>query len=128
MNVKELFHGTRGTLPSMIWDSEDGFDMRYSAAGMWGRGCYFAVNASYSHDYAYATRQHRTKYHQMFLAHVLTGDSADLEPNRSIIKPPCNNQTGRDYDSITGITKGHRIYVLYNNAMSYPAYLITYTT
>jgi hypothetical protein len=42
---KFLFHGTRGTDPVNIIKHEMGFDMRYSAEGLWGRGAYFAVNA-----------------------------------------------------------------------------------
>lgn len=102
--------------------------MRYSAQGMWGKGCYFAEHAAYSHNYAHTTQVgNGRKVHQMFLADVLTGDAADLPSDRGIIKPPYNHVTRREYDSVTGITFGHRIYVLYNNAMSYPAYLITYT-
>ena len=52
-NEKELFHGTRGNNPRQIYDSEEGFDMRFSASGMWGQANYFAVNASYSNNYAY---------------------------------------------------------------------------
>ena len=34
VNEKELFHGTRGTDPREIYDSDVGFDMRFSAQGM----------------------------------------------------------------------------------------------
>ena len=36
-----------------VYKCEEGFDMRFSADGMWGRGNYFAENASYSHNYAH---------------------------------------------------------------------------
>jgi len=51
----ELFHGTSSTDPQMIYQGEDGFDMRFSRSGMWGQGIYFAVNASYSTNYSYST-------------------------------------------------------------------------
>ena len=53
--IKELFlfHGTRNTLLSNIYKDEEGFDMRFSRAGKWGNGNYFAVNASYFDKYAY---------------------------------------------------------------------------
>ena len=38
----------------MIYSGEEGFDMRFSADGMWGRANYFAVNSVYSNAYAYA--------------------------------------------------------------------------
>ena len=37
-NERELFHGTRKTMPRDIYESEEGFDMRFSAEGMWGPG------------------------------------------------------------------------------------------
>ncbi|XP_031567758.1 probable serine/threonine-protein kinase nek3 [Actinia tenebrosa] len=128
INEMELFHGTRQTPPSVVWNSEEGFDMRYSADGMWGRGCYFAVHAAYSHhQFTYQYIHKEKRYYQIFLAHVLTGESINMNPDRSIRKPPLNAATSRHYDSVTGITKRHRIYVLYKNEASFPAYLITYS-
>ena len=66
------FHGTRGNDPKLIYEGENGFDMRYSNQGMWGQANYFAVNASYSDNYAYQTPD---GYKEMFLVKVLTGDS-----------------------------------------------------
>jgi hypothetical protein len=48
-----LFHGTRSCNPYEIIESEEGFDMRFSNEGLWGKGVYFAENASYSHNYAH---------------------------------------------------------------------------
>jgi len=45
-----LFHGTRTTDPSLVYKGEEGFDMRFSEGGMWGKAVYFAVNSSYSHN------------------------------------------------------------------------------
>ena len=36
-NEMELFHGTSNNDPQEIYDSEEGFDMRFSASGMWGQ-------------------------------------------------------------------------------------------
>lgn len=53
-NVRQLFHGTSSTDPQCIYqDSEEGFDMRYSNAGMWGKALYFAERSSYSHNYTF---------------------------------------------------------------------------
>ena len=49
----DLYHGTRNTPPDKIYTSEEGFDMRFSPGGMWGRANYFAVNSSYSNGYAH---------------------------------------------------------------------------
>ena len=133
-----LFHGTRGTKPELICNGDEGFDMRFSEEGYWGRGNYFAVNSSYSHHYAF----HQNGVFKMFAAKVLTGNSIFLEPDRTLTKPPfldsVNDNTNnsdasiqRRYDSVHGnttgpITGGTRVYITYDNDHAYPAYLITY--
>ena len=133
VNEKELFHGTRGNDPKVIYESEDGFDMRYSAQGMWGNANYFAVNASYSTGYAYRTPDGNK---EMFLVRVLTGDSCDCPSNSSLRMPPQKQSSATTgavqlgqmkYDTVTGMTGGSRVYMTYDNDKAYPAYLIRYT-
>ena len=57
VQTKLLFHGTSGTDPKLIYDSEEGLDMRFSKNGMWGVGIYFAVNSEYSNSYAFRAPQ-----------------------------------------------------------------------
>lgn len=132
INELELFHGTRSNDPKVIYAGEEGFDMRYSAQGMWGQANYFAVNASYSHGYAHSMPD---GYKQMFLVKVLTGDSYESPPDRSLRKPPMKSTAGSSevsflqmqYDTVTGLTGGSRVYMTYDNDKAYPAYLIKYT-
>ena len=126
-NEKDLFHGTRSNMPKEIYDYEEGFDMRYSAQGMWGQANYFAVNASYSNKYAYTNGARK----ELFLVKVLTGASYECDPDNSLRMPPkkCTSgaQLGQsNYDTVTGITNGSRVYMTYDNQKAYPAYLITY--
>lgn len=127
INEKLLFHGTRGTSPSCIYQDEEGFDMRFSNAGMWGNGNYFAVNASYSHGYAHPLPD---GMRQMFLAKVLTGYSYKCSPNRSLRMPPVRKQSpkGGDmrYDTVNGETGGSQVFIAYSNEKAYPFYLISY--
>ena len=135
VNELELFHGTRSNDPKIIYENEDGFDMRYSAQGMWGQANYFAVNASYSHSYAHTTPNGAR---EMFLVKVLTGDSYDCPSNSSLRKPPMKASgpghgasgevsfTQVQYDTVTGVTHGSRVYMTYDNDKAYPAYLIRY--
>ena len=68
-----LWHGTRATPPATIYEGQEGFDKRFASEyGMWGSACYFAVKASYSHNYAHVDN----KTYQLFLAEVLIGDCA----------------------------------------------------
>lgn len=113
-----IFHGTRENAPACIYEGEDGFDMRYSITGMWGRGSYFAVNASYSNGYA-STTQDGCK--QMFCARVALGNVQRIMPNNSnLIKPPDG------FDTVTGETGGSVVYIVYENGRAYPEHLITY--
>ena len=51
--VKHLFHGSSRTDPKLIYESEDGLDIRFSNPGMFGTGVYFANNSAYSNTYAF---------------------------------------------------------------------------
>ena len=126
----DLFHGTRNNPPDLIYKGEEGFDMRFSAQGMWGMGNYFAVNASYSHAYAHPMA---SGYRQMFLVRVVVGASYDCPSNRSLRMPPekqskTTSMFGVErYDSVSGTTNGSKVYIIYDNLKAYPFYLITYT-
>ena len=115
---KFLFHGTRTIKPDQIYKSMDtGFDLQYSNPnGLYGKGLYFAVEASYSHNgFTYSLGKDTF---QMFLADVFIGNPYKSQQNRSLIKPP------EGYDSVEGYKDG--FYILYNNFHSYPLYLIEY--
>ena len=125
-----LFHGTKQNSPELIYTGTEGFDMRFSANGMWGRGNYFAVNSSYSNCYAFCTQDGNRK---MFAAWVLTGSSFHSNSNPNLTKPPFLEESAssstsvrRRYDSVSGTTGGTRVYITYDNEHAYPAYLITY--
>jgi hypothetical protein len=51
--MKHLFHGTNATDPKLIYESEDGYDIRFSNAGAFGNGIYFANNSAYSHSFTH---------------------------------------------------------------------------
>ncbi|XP_019850289.1 PREDICTED: uncharacterized protein LOC109581015 isoform X2 [Amphimedon queenslandica] len=123
VNEKWLFHGSRSVAPETIHKSEHGFDFRHAGQGMWGRGAYFAVNASYSGD-SYAFRSSQGQ--QIFLAFVLTGDSKAMESDTSLIIPPRKEDGRGNYDSVNGLTGGSQVYIVYDHDKCYPAYLITF--
>ena len=130
VNEMDLFHGTGDTPPMKIYDSEEGFDMRFSAQGMWGQANYFAVNASYSNSYAH---QNSRGDKEIFLAKVLTGDNYSCRSDRSLRMPPLKGSSSSGvqlgqvrYDTVTGTTGGSQVYMTYDNQKAYPAYLITY--
>ena len=128
-----LFHGTRTNDPELICGGSNGFDMRHSRPGMWGRGNYFAKNASYSDGYAYQEGEGMEGIRKMFAVWVLTGISYESAPNSNLTMPPVREQgdltegkVEHKYDSVTGTSGGTRVYITYDNTHAYPAYLIVY--
>ena len=104
---KTLFHGTHNTDPKEIYEGDDNFDMQFSKDGMWGRGNYFAVNASYSDSYAY----HQGNLKKLLLARVLTGISY-FYPSQRFTKPPLCNAAAKQvgnmqsrYNSVCGVSQ-----------------------
>ena len=133
VNEKELWHGSRKSSADNIYASEEGFDMRHSSEGLWGRANYFAEKASYSDKYAYTSTDGSK---ELLLAKVLTGDSFESQPNSTLRMPPEKPKSSQSsniqlkqlrYDSVTGETAKCRVYMTYANDMAYPAYLICYT-
>ena len=131
VNEKRLFHGTSSTSPEKIFRSAQGFDFRYCTRGMWGTGTYFAVNASYSDNYAFSSAGSK----QLILAKVLTGETHKSSPDSSLKKPPVKKHTKSSgtfvdelYDSVSGHARGSDIFIIYDHEKAYPDYLITYTT
>ena len=109
----------------MLYTGSEGFDMRFSAVGMWGKATYFAVNASYSNDYAHPLA---TGSKQMFCASVIIGEpfTGNMAGNNAIVTPPLIPGTNKMYDSVTGSTNGSIVYMIYADKKAYPEYLITY--
>ena len=128
VNEKELFHGS-SSQAYKIYGGEEGFDMRYSAEGLWGFANYFAENASYSNSYAY---QYDNGTREMFVAKVLIGNSYKCSCNSSLRMPPKKNSEAHDhfheerYDTVEGETRGSKVYMTYSNDKAYPAYLVVY--
>ena len=128
INEKLLFHGTRRTDPKVIIESVKGIDFRYSSEDrslLWGKGAYFAVNASYSDSYCHRSSCGK----QMLLVRVLTGRSCSYGHGKdpSLTKPPPLSKGGHVlYDTVNGHTNGSDVYIVYDHDRAYPAYLITY--
>lgn len=68
-----LFHGTSKIDPKLIYSGKEGFDIRFSQGGMWGKANYFSPDASYSASSAYQNDANEMK--QMFYARVMIGNT-----------------------------------------------------
>ena len=145
INEMELFHGTSSNPPEEIYMNEEGFDMRFSRAGMWGQGNYFAESAQYSCSYAYKKGDPMRSLHsfrygyrtlststvqQVFLVKVLTGDSYTSRSDKTLRMPPYKPSTSSEkvrYDTVNGMAPGSKVYITYSNDKAYPLYLISFT-
>merc|ERR1711963_951398 len=90
LNERYLFHGTRNENINKI--AAEGFDMRVPTANgaRFGKGIYFALNASYSIRFAKQCKM-------MFIARVLCGTSTLGKEH--FTRPPVDVRTGRLFDS-----------------------------
>jgi hypothetical protein len=103
----------------------------------------------YSHDYAFnpgknlspnmVSWNERPDIHEddreMFLTKLLVGNEIWIDRKespskkvecRSLIVPPTNPITGLRYDTVTGITRDSRVWIVYENGRAYPEYLVRY--
>ena len=90
---------------------------------MYGKGVYFARDASYSVNYAHPDTAGQCC---MFYASVLTGEYC--VGNRNMIEPPPKNaaQPHILFDSTVDNVQAPSIYVVYLDTQVYPHYLITF--
>jgi hypothetical protein len=65
----------------LVCEGEEGFDMKFAKEGMWGRGIYFARNASYSHKYSHL---YPNGQRGMYLANVILGKTSKIESNKEL--------------------------------------------
>uniref|UniRef100_A0A7S1PKE8 Poly [ADP-ribose] polymerase n=1 Tax=Percolomonas cosmopolitus TaxID=63605 RepID=A0A7S1PKE8_9EUKA len=119
MTELSLFHGTRSTQPSVIFESEKGFDRTHSRKDcLFGSGFYFAKNSRYSVSYASVTPDGKR---QMFVARVLVGDFAEDVPQAQHTAPPAHK------DSIKANLNGSDVYVVFHSESVYPEFLVTFS-
>lgn len=131
VNEMELFHGTRCNSPLEIACGEDGLDVRLSNGGSWGHAIYLTDCALYADRFAHITATGK----EIIIAKALIGEAFDCgtERNKDLRVPPIKqksmqNMVNVKYDCISGITKNTRVYMLYDNNRTYPAYIVQYKT
>ncbi|PKU42546.1 poly [Limosa lapponica baueri] len=121
VNEKLLFHGTKTTFVEAI--CVHNFDWRICGSNgtSYGKGSYFARDASYSHAYC----QPAVKTNTMFVARVLVGDY--VRGNATYVRPPAKSVDGlRFYDSCVDNELNPSIFVVFEKYQIYPEYMIDY--
>ncbi|NXS21420.1 PAR12 polymerase, partial [Mystacornis crossleyi] len=120
---KLLFHGT--DVNSMKTICTQNFDWRICGSNgtNYGKGIYFARDASYSHIYCQATQQG----YLMFVARVLVGDY--VKGNATYVRPPrkCADRLWF-YDSCVDDELNPSVFIVFEKHQIYPEYIIEYKT
>lgn len=114
-----LFHGTPDIDPALCI-AEQGFDpgacRKNGKNAIYGKGIYFARNASYAHHYTEASSNGRRF---MFMARVRVGKSSIGSEGLEEPPPGCNSLVDKETNP--------QVYAVANTNQAYPAYLIEYT-
>ena len=116
-NEKWLFHGAdHKAIHSIV---RTGFNRSYAGknATAYGKGCYFALNSSYSNNYS---SRDAAGERRMLLAWVLVGMYC---PGDSSMCAPADG-----FHSTANRARRPTIFVTYNDTQSYPAYEVVYKT
>ncbi|XP_064011535.1 protein mono-ADP-ribosyltransferase PARP12-like [Pogoniulus pusillus] len=114
-----LFHGTSKKYIDAI--CQQNFDWRISGlhGTVYGKGSYFARDASYSDNYCVEDRYVRT----MFMARVLVGEFTT--GSSALVRPPMKDNQNF-YDSCVNNSSNPSIFVIFEKQQIYPEYLIEY--
>ncbi|XP_065537076.1 protein mono-ADP-ribosyltransferase PARP12 [Lathamus discolor] len=116
-----LFHGTNPShMPAIC---EQNFDWRMCGTHgtMYGKGSYFARDASYSHKFCSS----QSGSYSMFVANVLVGDFVQGNPKH--LRPPLrDSNSNRLYDSCVDDPTDPSIFVIFEKHQIYPAYILEY--
>lgn len=122
VNEQYLFHGTDESLIEAI--CEQNFDWRMCGVHgtAYGKGSYFARDASYSDRY---TNVKRCLKKTMFAALVLVGEYT--RGSSSYVRPPAKGNGKTLYDSCVDRKSNPSIFVVFEKQQIYPEYLIEYS-
>ncbi|NXN25025.1 PAR12 polymerase, partial [Nycticryphes semicollaris] len=121
VNEKLLFHGTNTSFMETI--CVHNFDWRICGSNgtNYGKGIYFARDASYSHEYCQPAAKTKT----MFVARVLVGDY--VQGNAIYVRPPSKPGDGLQfYDSCVDNESNPSVFVVFEKHQIYPEYMIDY--
>jgi poly [ADP-ribose] polymerase 10/14/15 len=116
-----LFHGTTANSVSQI--AKRGFDRSFAGKNgtMYGKGSYFARNASYASRYAATEKKEGIRY--MFMCRMVVGDWC--QGSKDHLRPDCKRD-GELYDSTVDNVENPTIFVAYHDAQVYPDYLVSF--
>merc|ERR1711988_1307707 len=118
------FHGSDAdTVPKI---SQQGFNRSFCGknAVVYGKGVYFAKNASYSASDTYSRPDHNG-IKRMFMCRVAHGEYC-LGKNGALTPDVLDPATNRLYDSTVNNMHDPIMWVTYHDAQAYPEYLVQF--
>ncbi|CAB9504946.1 TCDD-inducible poly [ADP-ribose] polymerase [Seminavis robusta] len=121
---KWLFHGTNKEVMDKIL--QQGFNRSFCGknATLYGKGVYFARDASYSAQKTYAVPDRQGKQYMM-ACRVVVGEYCYGKTN--VLTPDVRDRkTMQLYDSTVDSTLDPSIHVIFHDAQAYPEYLISF--
>lgn len=119
---KHLFHGTDESLIEAICGQNFDWRMCGIHGTAYGKGSYFARDASYSARYS-TSKGNQKKI--MFVALVLVGYYT--KGNSSYVRPPSKDSSKTFYDSCVNSETDPSIFVIFEKYQIYPEYVINYS-
>jgi poly [ADP-ribose] polymerase 10/14/15 len=122
-NERWLFHGTKQSVISHINQTNFNRSLSGQNGTIYGRGCYFARDASYSNTYAPPDAQGQK---HMYLVRVLTGEYTTGSGTMMVAPPKDPKDPTVPFDSVVDDATNPGIFVVFFDAGAYPEYLITY--
>lgn len=124
-NERILFHGTDAN--SVPHVNHHGFNRSYAGrnATSYGKGTYFAIDASFSAKDKYSRPDSNGRKH-VYVARVLTGNYT--LGYRGLITPPAKNPFNSTdlFDSVADNIQHPTLFVVFSDNQAYPEYLITF--
>ena len=120
INTDFLFHGTkRSDVMDLI--QVQGFRKEFNTIGVYGKGTYFAKNASYS--VAYSCGDVSNNVYKMFCCSVIIGESHLGKREYELTTWP-KKENGLIYDTLVDKIDDPSIYVIHENDRAYPMFVI----
>ena len=121
---KWLFHGSTSQVIPKI--EKQGFNRAFAGrnAVAYGKGVYFARDASYSSHTAYSEPD-KNSIQRMFLCRVSVGDWCK-GTNEQLTPDPKPHNSFELFDSTVDNVTNPSIFVVYHDAQAYPEYLVSF--
>jgi hypothetical protein len=116
-----LFHGAPPHVVPVI--AKQGFNRAFARGVSYGRGVYFARDASYSIPYSQPHLSTNLRY--MFMCRVVVGDWSKGSYNIKTPDPKPHNSLEM-FDSTVDHLRHPSIFVTYQDAQAYPEYLVAF--